>query len=571
MFAVRGGGGDESPQFAGGLFAASERVVGQLFLVGLGVVGDAAVQAEAGVGEVGKFQRRTGVQPLVLVAYGGQGRGADGDAPLQGFVVVAADGHFDVGFAGFVAAEGVAQGGGLVGGEGAFGDGFAREVEAVGLQFDVEVLGFVGGVVQAQGEDAAVVLAEVARALQFGDYRGFDDGGLFGTAGFVRVPGGGHDAQAAVVVRDWHGVLEIAVGVEFERAAPVGDEGEVEVWQGGKCGLIHRVFVAVGTAAQCGEAGVGLADDVAEGIVQFQVQDFFAVEGLKRVAEAGRGQLVEAVVHHGDVDPGVVARFGDVDVHGERLFGLGVFRQFDLGREAAVREVGTKPAQADGTAVVVVVFVVPGVGEQPDALFPAFLPRDLQLCLAVFEGDVVAFADGVAAGDFDAGGAVKGRLQVEGDGVAVVVGFAVGGKGDGGRVVVAGVAVPAAGDFEAGGARRVFALGFEDVDAVVQRQFEGRRGFAVGGDGAGFDGVAGVVVVVAPFAVVVVPVPVALYLVEGPVEVVALLFAFVVDDGDLRGVVAAFEGDVGCAARQQGGVFGADGAAIRCGEGAGDL
>ena len=151
------------------------------------------------------------------------------------------------------------------------------------------------------------------------------------------------------------------------------------------------------------------------------------------------------------------------------------------------------------------------------------------------------------------------------------VGRVVGGEGDGGRVVVAGVAVPAARDFDAGGAGGVIALDFEYVEAVVERQFEVCRGFAVGRDAAGFDFVAAVVFFVAPVAFVVVPVPVAVEAVQGPFEVVALLFAFVVDDGDLRGVVAAFEGNVGCAARQQGGVFGADGAAIRCGEGAGDL
>ncbi len=47
---------NQSPQFAGGLFAAAERVVRQLFLVTVGVVGDAAVEREAGVGKVGKFE-----------------------------------------------------------------------------------------------------------------------------------------------------------------------------------------------------------------------------------------------------------------------------------------------------------------------------------------------------------------------------------------------------------------------------------------------------------------------------------------------------------------------------------
>ena len=243
----------------------------------------------------------------------------------------------------FVAAVGVAQGGDLVGREGAFRDGFAREFEAVGLEFEVEVLRFVGGVVQAQGDDAAVVLAEVARALQFGDDGRFDGGGLFARTGFVSVPGGGHDAQAAVVVRQRHGVLEVAVGVEFERSAPVGDECEVEVGQCGQGGAFARAFVASGTAAQGGKAGVGLADDVAEGVVEADVQLFFAVEGVQRVVEAFGGELVEAVIDYGDVHPGVFARFWYVDAHGERLFGLRVGGDGDLRFEAAVREVGAEP------------------------------------------------------------------------------------------------------------------------------------------------------------------------------------------------------------------------------------
>ena len=147
------------------------------------------------------------------------------------------------------------------------------------------------------------------------------------------------------------------------------------------------------------------------------------------------------------------------------------------------------------------------------------------------------------------------------------VGRVVGGEGDGGRAVVARFAVPAARDFDAGGAGGVIALDFEYVEAVSERQFEGRRGFAVGRDAAGFFGLAAVVFFVAPVAVAVVPVPVALYAVQGPFEVVALLFAFVVDEGDLGVVVACFQGDVGRAARQQGFVFGGDGAAIRRGEG----
>ena len=78
--AVRGRRADESPQFAGGLFAAAERVVSELFLVGFGVVGDTAAQAQAGVGEVGVFVCRPGFQALVLVTHLRQGRRTYRDA-----------------------------------------------------------------------------------------------------------------------------------------------------------------------------------------------------------------------------------------------------------------------------------------------------------------------------------------------------------------------------------------------------------------------------------------------------------------------------------------------------------
>ena len=297
----------------------------------------------------------------------------------------------------------------------------------------------------------------------------------------------------------------------------------------------------------------------------------FAEDGGERVTETRCGKPVEAVIDDGEVDPGVGGGIGDVHGDGVGLFGQRVFRQGEAGVEAARAEVGTEPAQADGAAVARFAVFVPGVGEQPDAVFPVLLPRDLQLCLSVFEGGLVVGDDVVAVCDFDGGPAVKGRAQVEHDGVARFVFGAVGAEDEGGRVVFAAavfiaVPPPAVVDGDAGGGRRLFALHGEDVAPAFLRQVEGGGVFAVGGEAAAADGFALFFAYPAPAVLVVTVVAFVVDAVERPVQRRTLLFATVIDNGDVYAAFAAFQGGVGGAARQEGGAAGINGAAVRRGD-----